>query len=439
MNVFGHLQFRARQLVYDLHTGLLFRPAMMTLAAALLALTLPWLESHAEVERHLAVLASPVVGGEPGAAQLLLTTIAASVMTTLSVVYSVLVMALTLASVQFSPRILGNFLRSGTSQTTLGLFTGTFVYCLLVLRTVRTAGDGFVPVMAVAAALVMALVCLGALVYALHDIAQSIQANNIADHIATETLVVLDDVMPAGPCPADEQLQPLEIPKGARPVPCHVAGYVQLIHHEALLELAQQSGSILYLAVLEGDFASPGDPLLWVVGGTALEDGGSSSLEAVFDLGASRTMQRDAEFGLRQIVDVALKAISPAVNDPSTACTCIDQLGRVVGEAVQRPVPWIERGGGTAGRLKRRPPDTLRLIDLAFGQLRQYGHGDMAVVLRLLRMAHHVARLCARPRDKARLAHHVDLLVTAAAQRFAPGDLEEMRARLEQFRAVAAP
>ncbi len=429
------LHFRARQVVYDLRTGLLFRPASMTLWSALLALTLPWLESHPEVERPLTALLGPYVAGEPGAAQLLLTTIAASVMTTLSVVYSVLLMALSLASVQFSPRILGNFLRSRTSQTTVGLFTGTFVYALLVLRTVRTAGDGFVPILAVAAALVMALVCLGGLLYALHDIAVSIQANSIADRIACETLAVLDEVMPAGPVDGQEGSPPLHIPPGATAVVAKAAGYLQLIDHAALLALAQHQGATLYLPVAEGEFAAPGDPLLWVHGGKATDEAWVARARTAFDLGSSRTMQQDVEFGLRQIVDVALKAISPAINDPSTACTCIDQLGRVLGEAVQRPVPWSELGSDS-GRLRRRPPNAFRLIDLTFAQLRQYGHGDMAVVLRLLRAATHVARLCVRRGDRDRLQHHVDLLMAAARQRFAPPDLEEMLSREAVFRQV---
>lgn len=434
MSTLRNLQFRARQLVYDLRTGLLFRPAWMTLWAALLALTLPWLEAHPDIERPLTQLLGPYVAGEPGAAQLLLTTIAASVMTTLSVVYSVLLMALSLASMQFSPRILGNFLRSRTSQTTVGLFTGTFVYSLLVLRTVRTAGDGFVPILAVAAALIMALTCLAGLLYALHDIAVSIQANSIADRIATETLAVLEEVMPPGPDDGHEGAQPLTVAADANAVKARTAGYVQLIDHGALLELAQLQGVTLYLPVAEGEFAAPGDPLLWIQGGQAADSAWLERALKAFDLGPSRTMQQDAEFGVRQIVDVALKAISPAINDPSTACTCIDQLGRVLGEAVQRPVPWSELGTGTPGLLRRRPPDTQRLVDLTFAQLRQYGHGDMAVVLRLLRAAIHVAPLCRRKRDRSRLAHHVELLVAAAQLRFLPEDQEEMRVRHDVFR-----
>lgn len=438
MTLLRELQFSIRQLLYDLRTGLLFRPAMMTLQAALLALTLPWLEAHPEVEQPLVRALGPVVAGEPAAAQLLLTTIAASVMTTLSVVYSVLLMALSLASVQFSPRIMSGFLRSRSSQTTLGLFTGTFVYCLLVLRTVRTAGDGFVPILAVAAALVMALTCLAALLYALHDIATSIQANHIADHIATDSLAVMDEVMPAGPHADASPSRGFDVPAEAVAVASRDAGYVQLIDHTALLEAAERHGVVLTLAVAEGEFAAPGDPLLWLSGGQGLDADLRLDLLEAFDLGPTRTMQQDLEFGVRQIVDVALKAISPAINDPSTACTCIDQLGRILGEAVQRPVPWRERGSGR-GLLRRRPPDTLRLIDLAFAQLRQYGQGDMAVTLRLLRLAHHVARLCARDSDRQRLAHHVGLLVTAARPRFAAGDLEELERRHALFAQALAP
>lgn len=428
-----HWRFVALQHWYDLRTGLLFRPFVWTASLASLAMLLPWFESLPGVEPWLLQRLDGWVLGEPGSAQLLLTTIASAMMTTVSVVYSVLVVALSLASVQFSPRVLGQFLRASTSQNTVGWFVGTFVYCLLVLRTIRTAEPAFVPVLAVGLALGLALVALSLLIYALHDLATSLQANHIVDRIATETLQVLDEALGHGGDASMAQACGKEDrPAGGVAIAAPESGYLQLLDEAELQALAQATGASITVGVLEGEFVLTGEPVAWVDGPGADNPELLEAVANAFDFGPLRTLQRDAEFGVRQVVDVALKAISPAVNDPSTACTCIDQLARILTVAVQRPLrsPWVE---GHPGRLWLRRLDTHDLIDLAFNQLRQYGAGDMAVSLRLLRALAAVHRVAVRDVDRQRAVHHARLLAAQTQLRFSGADCEALYQRLAEL------
>ena len=432
-----HLRFMAAQVWYDLRNGLLFRPFLWTATLSCLAMGLPWLESQPGVEPWLQAQLSGWVLGEPGSAQLLLTTIASAMMTTVSVVYSVLVVALSLASVQFSPRVLGQFLRAQTSQNTVGWFVGTFVYCLLVLRTVRVTEPVFVPVLAVGLALGLALVALSLLIYALHDLATSLQANHIVNRIATETLPVLDEVLgdPKAAKPVhDVACTKADMPMGGYPVQSDRSGYLQLLDENELITVAQQTGALICVPVLEGEFVLEGDVIATIHGKEAPDDALVRAVAGAFDLGPLRTLQRDAEFGFRQIVDVALKAISPAVNDPSTACTCIDQLARLLTHAVRRPLhePWARDAHGQQ-RLWLRRLDTTELIDLAFNQLRQYGAGDMAVALRLVRTMAAVHVAAVRADDKARVLHHAGLLAERTLASFGAGDCAELHRRLGQL------
>lgn len=428
-----HWRFMALQVWYDLRTGLLFRPFLWTASLATLAMGLPWVESLPGVEPWLLQRLDGWVLGEPGSAQLLLTTIASAMMTTVSVVYSVLVVALSLASVQFSPRVLGQFLRASTSQNTVGWFVGTFVYCLLVLRTIRTAEPAFVPVLSVGLALGLALVALSLLIYALHDLATSLQANHIVDRIATETLSVLDEALgTSGDAHATQACSKSDRPSGGVPIAAPESGYLQLLDEAELQALAAATGARIAVGVLEGEFVLTGEPVAWVDGDAANNPELLEAVANAFDLGPLRTLQRDAEFGVRQIVDVALKAVSPAVNDPSTACTCIDQLARVLTVAVQRPLrsPWVD---AQPGQLWLRRLDTTDLIDLAFNQLRQYGSGDMAVSVRLLRAMTAVQRVAVRDADRQRVLHHASLLATHTLRRFDGPDCEALHERLAEL------
>lgn len=427
------LEFRVRQLRYDLGSGLLFRPGMIILALATLAVVL------SVTARGATAWLFP---GEPSAAQMVLGTIASSMMTVVSVVYSILLVALSLVSMQFSTRILRRFVRDAVSQTTLGLFIGTFVYCLLMLRVVQATPHPVVPALGVGVGVLLAVASMAWLVFFIHHIAQIIQANFLIDQIAEESEAVIDQVLPARASP---QLPPQAppLPEGWRELPAHpilapVSGYVQLIDFGALASAASAQGGVCEVLTDIGHFAAAGAPMARLYATQPLADEDLETVRGAFDIGPVRTMQDDAEFGVRQIVDIALKALSPAVNDPSTAVTCIDHLTRLLVRAARRddaPGRWAPTDSPVA-RVAREGASFRALVNLAVTQIRQYGRADMAVGLRLLRALETVAGVTDDPARRALLARHGALIESALREHFPAEDCEALDERVARLRAA---
>ena len=420
----ARFKFRLRQLKHDLTSGMLFRPALISGTIALVGLALIELEATGTLPRWDG--GGWFFGNDPGSAQAVLGAIAGSMMSVVSIVYSVLLVALSLASVQFSPRILGGFVRDRVSQRTLGVFLGTFVFCLLVMRATR-AEPAWVATWAVAVGCLLGLACLVFLIYFLHHIATGIQVNNLVDRIATDTAAVMDDVGGAGAVAA---VPPL--PADAVAVEATASGYLQLVDHEGLVALARRSGAIVHIAVEPGDYVAPGSALAYLARpGAASAAPLTTACRDAFDLGTVRTMQQDVGFGLRQLVDIALKAISPAVNDPSTAGTCIDRLGSLLAALAVRPSGTRVIADGDAVRVVVPRPTFADLVDLAFNQLRQYGRGDLAVSIRILGAIAAVARPCTAA-QRAPLRAHADLVRAGLSPAFLPADRQRFDERYQR-------
>lgn len=414
--------FRLRQVGYDLRENLLFRPAILIAFAATAAIALTWWEGGAGAGTSAWV--ARLLPMEPGSAQVVLGTLAGALMTVVSVVYSILLVALSLASIQFSTRILASFMRDQPAQNTLGALVGAFVFALLVLRSVRT-DPPFVPVVAVLAAMGVALGGLGALVWFIHHIVRSIQANHLVDRLAGEAEPILDAVFGPPLAPGEEPAPAADPapPAGAVAIPARRSGYVQIVATDRLSRLAR--GGHLVLARGMGQFVVEGAPIAWWRGPAPLDP---ASVDAAFDIGAVRTLQDDAEWGVRQIVDVGLKAISPAVNDPSTGATCVDHVTRLCARVAGRrtPVGRHERDGG----LVELPTTSfVDLVGLGFDQLRQYGRADMAMCLRILRSLTDLALVTPHAAGRAALLRQGRLAWEGARKAFPDAECEELDAR----------
>lgn len=422
----GRFGFRWRQLAHDLSSGLLFRPAAITAGLALVGLALIELERTGALPRW-------EDGGwffrnDPGSALTVLGAIAGSMMAVVSIVYSVLVVALSLASVQFSPRILGGFVRDRVSQRTLGVFIGTFTYSLLVMRS-SSSDPPWVATWAVAVGFLLGLACLGFLIYFIHHIATGIQVNNLVERIAAETEQVIDEVYPRD---GDHEAPPRQTFDAS--VIADGPGYLQLVDYEGLAELAHAHRVVVHVSVEPGDFVARGEELARL-GGAEVSPTAAERCAAAFDLGPIRTMQQDVAFGIRQLVDIALKAISPAVNDPSTAATCIDRLGSLLAEIARRRTgPRVIRRDG-AVLVVAPQPSFVALVDLTFNQLRQYGRGDLAVSIRLVHAIAMALRACPDESGRARLHHHAALVRSGLSEQFLPED----RRRFDETFAASLP
>ena len=406
-----------RRAAYDLRGGFLIRPLAMALALGALGALLPYVEERwawlAASTSTLPILAP----SDPATAQALLGVIAGAIITVVSIVLSVLLIALTLVSVQFSPRIMGGFVDDRVTQHTIGVFLGTFLYCLCACTAARTTPPVVTPVTAVLGALALALVCVGSLLVFVHHIARSINAGNIVDRIACETERVIDAVMPEAlerrlrsepPPPAGLDEGPV--------VRAAASGYIRFIDTERLVVIVKAHGTAVRVLRRAGQFVAAGTPLLRVGDPGGLSPEGEAQLLAAFDLGPIRTLEQDVEFGVLQLVDIALKAISPAVNDPSTAINCIDQLSRVLARIASRNPARaaLYRPPGVL-RVALPPMPFARLLDAAFSQIRHYGKTDLAVSLRLLRALGDVATVAREPTYLASVRDHA-LRVAAACR-----------------------
>jgi len=329
-----------RTAMYALRGGFLVRPLLISVSLGLLGAVVSSLEETMPV---LSVWVPSVLfpsRADPQVAQVILATIASSIMTVVSIVFAILLMTLTLASMQFSPRILLSFVKDRVTQWTLGIFLGTFAYCMAALPAARSFPQPFAPVATVTCAMVLAVICVAWLIFFINHISQAISVNHIVDRIARETEGVIDDVMPDSQRHAYVQEGvPFDRNKREVPVGSAVSGYIRYIDAGRLLHLARVFKVRVRVLRRVGHFVPANVGLFAVSPEERLDPVRTDELRSAFDIGPTRTMQQDVEFGVIQIVDIALKAMSSAVNDPSTAITCVDQLGRILIRFIGRNAP----------------------------------------------------------------------------------------------------
>jgi len=425
--------------MYNLRGGFLVRPLVIALVLAAAGASFSWLEE--EVPGISAWVPRVIFPShaDPQVAQVILGGIGTSIMTVVSIVFAILLMTLTLASMQFSPRIIVGFARDGVTQWTLGIFLGTFSYCMAALPAARSQPHPFAPVGTVLGAMILALACVGWLLLFIHHISIAIGVNQIVDRIASETEVVVDEMMPwprrATHFTGGDMVDQV---KWEQSIPSEVSGYIRFIDIKRLATLATNYRIKIQVLRRVGRFVPQGVPLVAVSKADRVTPELGAALRGAFDFGPSRTLQQDVEFGILLIVDVALKAISPAVNDPSTAISCVDQLSRILIRVVSREPP--ESG-------LYNPPGVLRvyvpwlgfdrLLDAAFEQIRMYSKTDVAVSLRLLRALGDIAATTADAEIRKLVLDRANRVVTGCSERLGEHELKEIRERLAGIQSVA--
>jgi uncharacterized membrane protein len=431
--VLKQLPLRLRAAIYALRGGFLIRPLVIALVLGLCGAVFSSVEEAAAPAAAAWVPTTLFPSREDGqVAQVILSVIATSIMTVVSIVFAILLMTLTLASMQFSPRILISFVRDRGTQWTLGIFLGTFSYCLAALPAARSMPHPFAPMATVFGAMLLALISVGWLLFFIHHISHAISVNHIVDRIARETEEVIDALMPH-PMTSRYQPSPSDFAPEEEEFPLlnEVSGYIRFIDTRRLAQFARTNHLRVRVTRRVGHFVPAGIPLLMVSRRTRLDRAHAVELTGAFDIGPMRTMQQDVEFGVIQIVDIALRAISPAVNDPSTAISCIDQLTRIL-------IRWLERTPPES--LLFGPPNVLRvvlpwidldgLLNTAIEQIRAYATTDAAVSLRLLRLLHDVAVTVETDPLRQRIVERGLRVVEGCRGRLPPDDLAHLERRL---------
>lgn len=330
-------------------------------------------------------------GFGPAGARAVLSAIASSMITVAGLTFSITMLTLQLASAQFGPRMLRNFMRDRGNQMVLGTFIATFVYCLLVLRSVRgTETAHFVPQISVAFGIVLAVASLAVLIYFIHHIAVSIRIETVLAVLAGETREAIDRLYPqertGEPDRSDEGEVTVraDFDKRALPVLSAKSGYVQSIDYDTLVRIARECGLVLRVETLPGSFVAERDRILSVIGDDETLKKAEKRLQGTLILGPFRTPVQDLDYSIRRIVEIAQRALSPGVNDPTTALYCIDRLGEALARLAARamPSPFHMDEDGRLRVISRKTPFDL-IACPAFAAIARYGLGDHEVIVHL--------------------------------------------------------
>lgn len=374
----------------------------------------------------LGILAGIGVEGVRG----MLQAVAASMATVAGVVFSLTLLVLSQASAQYSPRVLRNFLRDRTNQIVLGVFLGVFVYCLVVLRGIGGNSDN-IPEMAVMGGLAAAVVSVVYLVYFFNHIAQSLQLENILADIEAETLPVIERIYPRDMDVSEETVweessEPPRLPKHA--VAARGAGYIQDIDLHTLLETADRLDAVIHVPQRVGEFIVEGKALAFVASESLPHEDTIEDIRSTFSLGLTRSIQQDPAYGIRQMVDVAMKALSPGVNNTSNALMALDRISVLMRIVAARASPRRERLSGGRLRLVVARPGFESMLGLSCDQIRQWGNHNPAVLGRLLEVLGDLQSACATSHRRAMVhAYARRVLENAESTIKEPGDLAWIR------------
>lgn len=384
---------RFKQRWVQMHSGLWFVPALIIVTLALLAVGL--VETDRHLGEQLRVRWPRLFETGADGAHSILSAIAGSMANIAGVTFSITMVALTLAAGQYTSRIMRNFMRDRANQVVLGLFVGIHLYCLLVLRAVDGEPGGFVPACAILGALVLAAVASGAFIFFIHHIASTIQASDMTQAITRETLRTVGQLFPQQREGGSEH-RPAALPGASawHPVPARRWGYVQTVAESRLAAFARAHAAVVRMERKPGDFIDRGDTIVSVAMENAPDDKMITELNRAYGIDGYRTIDQDPAFGIRQLVDIALKALSPGINDTTTAVECLEHAGVILAHCTRHDLAPQHHYDGAELRVLSIGLDLADLITLAFSQVSESAEGNTEILLRILRTIDKLDKVC---------------------------------------------
>ena len=410
----------------NLRASLWFLPGLMLFATIVLSVIL--IDVDSSIKNEWLIKYPRLFGLGADGSRGMLSAIAGSMLTVATLAFSLTLNAITQASGQFTPRIFRNFMRDRSNQFVLGYFVSVFAYCLIVLRTIR-GGESqfqFVPSLSVMVGLVSALGGVLVLIYFIHHIADSLQITTILDNITDETKVSVERLFPQGfGNPASEEQifaawRAADVKNWQR-VKAIETGYVQNVDTDGLLDYAVENSILIQMRRGIGQFVGTGAVLAEIAPDTethalkvGIDDERAAEINAFFSLSRHRTIEQDVGFGIRQIVDITLKALSPGINDTTTAVNCIDHLGEIVGGIARRRIPTKVRVKDGVPRVIVEAPEFGDYLETAFDQIRVSGKANQAIFERMLETLEYIAQCTDEVSRRAAIRHQIEMVGTAA-------------------------
>lgn len=422
---------RARKLLDDLGETFWLIPAAMVVAGVLAAMGFVQIDRAGLLPETVLRSRWLYDGGGTGA-RTLLGAVASSTIGVAGTVFSITIAALSLAAGQMGPRLLRNFTRDRGNQITLGSFLGTFSYALMVLRSVRTQDEvAFVPHLSLSVSILLAFVCVATLVFFVGHMASRINVDTVIELVSEEVRAAIDrltteEVQPARP--------PNEIWLNADSVLDDRYGYLQQLDGDGLADWAHEHSTSIRLLVRPGDYVFPGAPIALMM--PAVE-GGQDAIRDATALGPRRGSPQDVEFAVRQLVEVAVRALSPGINDPHTAMSVLDRLGAALCDIVPRNLRSGVYLRESRPALVIANTDYDGLIDAMVNMIRQNAVKSTAVLIRMLDVLTAVVS-CEKNAGRVKaLQRHADLVLGDAERNITtPSDLDDVRRRHSRFVAM---
>jgi uncharacterized membrane protein len=397
-----------------LHSSLWFIPSIIVGVALVIAVLLIEIDSRSSWK--LADAYPRLFGAGAEGSRGMLEAIASSMITVAGVIFSITIVTLSLASSQYSPRVLRNFMGDRANQIVLGVFVGIFTYCLVVLRTIRGGDEGeFVPSLSVLFGVLLALIGIGFLIFFIHHTATSIQSSSVIASAAEQTSQAIDHLFPQelGDDEPEENHNNAEqalARSSWQPVRARTTGYIESVEVDALLRFASERRVVVRMQRGIGDFIVEGSTLALVNLPNVPDEETANNLNSLYTINRNRTVEQDAAFGIRQIVDIALKALSPGINDTTTAVVCLDYLSAILVRLASRRIETPYRYDAGELRVIAKGPTFDSLLDAALNQIRQNAAGNVSVIIRMLETIDTISELTRAPGRRLSLIKQVALI-----------------------------
>ncbi|QDT02057.1 hypothetical protein K227x_04280 [Rubripirellula lacrimiformis] len=403
-----------------------FIPSLMVIAAIALALGATTVDSRVGSEWMEGI--DWLNANQPDGARAVLSTVAGSMITVAGVTFSMTILSISHTTSQVGPRLMNNFMGDKANQFTLGVFISTFIYCLMVLRTVRNAESGssgdaeaadlataFVPHIAVTVGVMLAIASVGVLIFFVHHIPESIHVSNILARVGRGLNDRIEGQFPARVGDPHEQesnrnaesMLPETFCRSAKQIRSTGTGYLEYVDGESLMRLAIEHDLLIHVRRQPGDFVSEKSLLLLVSPAEKIDESLQRSMSAMFIRGAQRTATQDLRFQINQLVEVAMRALSPGVNDPFTAICCMDWLQSALETLANRQLPDAHRFDDQQTlRVVAEPVTFDSFASLVFDQLRPYVAADRNASVQMMQMMGSLVVQVDRSVDRRLLARH---------------------------------
>ena len=401
-----------------------FLPVLIISFSIVLSIGLVYLDSSVTISREGLVRFFLVEN--PDSARSILTTISSAMMGVAGTVFSITLVVLTLASSQFGPRLIKNFMYIRLNQVVLGLYISTYLYCLLVLNSISDSNNyNFIPAISILVAIVAAIINIILLIVFIHRIAISIQSDKVVSDISEFISGQVESLFPEKLGEEKVNEENIDVSSAVSGyqkqliIKSSKSGYLQYIDSEALMEIITKHDALLELYYRPGKHLVKGSEIGLLYSNDKWEKKEFEKIFNQFVIGQTKTSQQDLEFSIQQMVEIAARALSSGVNDPYTAITCIDNLTSIMCYLAQAKFPSKYRFDEK--RNLRIIADTLDfegILDTAFNQIRQFSEDSPAVIVRMMEALTTIHGFTSKESHKKAVIKHAEMVFSSGKKNF---------------------